>query len=136
MKKLVFIGILALLLSSCASNNKIGTETENADLYVVTNDSLEYEVIVTDPGFDIWFVKYDSESYYRSISYYKSWNRRYVSDWNNKIILNSPKFLFPTYLDIDVDAINDIAVQHELFYYFQFVERKLGIKVLNGVSPR
>lgn len=137
MKKLVFIGILALIISACATNEKISTAAQKSlEAPVITEDSTEYEVVISDPGFDYWFLRFDNESSIRSLSYYKSWNQRYVSDWNTRITEHYRGFETETNLYIDVYNINDLAVQHKLFYYFQFVERHKKIKIIYGVSPR
>jgi len=136
MKKLGFVIVLALIIGACATQNKISEEGKEVNVATVVEDSTEYQISISDPGFDLWFLRYNNETFYRSLSYYKSWNQRYVSDWNIRISEHYRGFQGETELYIDVYSIDDVAVQHKLFYYFQFVERHKGIKILYGISPR
>ncbi|MBC34989.1 MAG: hypothetical protein CL663_02950 [Bacteroidetes bacterium] len=133
MKKIYIIAILALIAGACASTEKA---TKDSEAEAQVQDTTTYEMSIVDTGFDYWFVKYDNPGYYRSLGFYQSWNQRYVSDWNTRITENSRGFETSSPLDINVYEIDDLAIQHELFYYFQYTEQVKGIKIIYGFGPR
>lgn len=137
MKNLVFIGIIALLISACGSSEKLASDSKVVRLSpIVVTDTVEYEISISEPGFHFWFLQYQSKGFYRSLSYYKYWNLRYVIDWNHRISWNNRGFETETNIYIDVNKINDLDIQHEIFYYFQYVEKEMKLKIIYGASPR
>ncbi len=59
MKKIAFIIVLIAILGACSTpKNNIpslpATASVKGDTVRIANDSLEYEVIIVDPGFSTW----------------------------------------------------------------------------------
>jgi hypothetical protein len=63
MRNLIIVFSFILIILSCTSSKNIITADGNtiatkiSDTVKITNDSLEYEVIIIDPGFSSWLAK-------------------------------------------------------------------------------
>jgi hypothetical protein len=63
MKKLIPTFLIALLIIGCATtsstdipNTKDESRSKTLDTVRIANDSLEYEIIIIEPGFQSWLV--------------------------------------------------------------------------------
>ena len=59
MKNLIYISIILLAIIGCSSSkSSVATvdkpKTESKDTIKITNEELHYEVIIIEPGFDLW----------------------------------------------------------------------------------
>ncbi|HNQ36802.1 MAG: hypothetical protein KA780_04990 [Prolixibacteraceae bacterium] len=135
MKKTIPILCLALLLlAACAGSRKAGTVALTPD--TAGEDSTSYELIVLDPGFETWFLTRSRPAWFHSQSYYESWNRQYVTEWNMKATSPRHSRIFETIIGYDPLVDYGLEINHKLFYYFQYVEKELGIPILpQGMSP-
>lgn len=132
MKKIYFvIGILAFIVA-CSSQKKIAhvPQVEKAEM---AEDSLEYELETFDTKFETWYQLHDNPSQYRSQQYYESWNRQYVSAWNINAMTPGKGSFFESIVGYDPHEDYGFELNHELFYYFQYVENVLRIRIIpNG----
>ena len=128
-----YIGIVILALfffgacSSYSSFNQpqpVGEEIGNTEVAEV-KDSTEYELLIFDIGFETWFATRNMPAMARSNVYYQNWNHRYVIEWNQKHTQGHPYFENFIYYDPFEDYGFDI--NYKLYHYFQFVEEKTGI---------
>ena len=100
MKKTIPILCLALLLlAACAGSRKAGTVALTPD--TAGEDSTSYELIVLDPGFETWFLTRSRPAWFHSQSYYESWNRQYVTEWNMKATSPRHSRIFETIIGYD-----------------------------------
>jgi len=85
MKNLLFCLALGLFIFGCGSTNK--TVVEN-DSYLpegavrIANDSLEYEIIIFDIGFEYYLTSIAKPEWYYTQSTLESKNIFYVTEWN------------------------------------------------------
>ena len=127
MKRIILLGFIVSLSMTrlAAQPDSLRIETGQA-----AGDSVEYELIVLDPGFESFLQMQPSMDYY-SQQYYEHWNYRYVTEWNNRH--NQPLQygdLYETYIDYR-DGINyGLELNYRLFYYFRFFEKEHGVKLL------
>ena len=136
MKAKYVLILAAIFIIACSGNKKLA-KVAISDKEVEAADSVEYELIVFDPGFETWFITHSKPEWYHSQEYYESWNKQYVSAWNSKAI--SPRFgrIFETTIDYDYFTDYGLPINHKLFYYFQYVEKELKINILPpGSGPR
>jgi hypothetical protein len=136
MKKIgYFLLIVYIISASCSGSKKLPrVNINNAD--TTANDSVEYELIVFDPGFETWYLSHSKPTWYHSQDYYENWNRQYVTEWNHKAM--TPRFsrYFETLIDYVPFIDYGLELNHRLFYYFQYVEKVLKIDILpSGMSP-
>ncbi len=131
MKTLKF-AIFLILIAACASQQNIQIKATNT---VDTEDSVSYELIVLDPGFESWFLTYSKPSWYHSQQYYETWNEQYVNAWNYNSIWHRNARLLDGQIDYNPQIDYGLDINHKLFYYFQYVENELNIRILSN-SPR
>ena len=131
MKTLKF-AIFLILIAACASQQNIQIKATDT---VDTEDSVSYELIVLDPGFESWFLIYSKPSWYHSQQYYETWNEQYVNAWNYNSIWHRNARLLDGQIDYNPQIDYGLDINHKLFYYFQYVENELKIRILSN-SPR
>lgn len=132
MKNLLYIFTMILFIS-CASQYEAAREDKKHTPIVtqtkeVESDSVEYELIIFDPGFESWFVTRDMRSSARSNSYYKYWNQWYVLEWNQLFRSGHP--LMENQIDYHTDEDYGFEVNYKLYHYFLYVENKYGITLI------
>jgi len=134
MNKGWMIGLLILLFGAChTSNRMLAVKDEN--LIDIKQDEEEYELLVLDPGFETWFQATWGPAKDRSLSYYKSWNQRYVIEWNYKARQPHTFDLFDNTIQYDPNINYGLPVERKLFYYFRWVETQLNIPILSSPPP-
>lgn len=93
-------------------------------------DSVEYELIVMDPGYETFLVTQKPMEYY-SQSYYETWNRRYVTEWNYRHMHPTVYGdMYETYIDYQAGTDYGLELNYKLFYYFRFFEKENGVDLL------
>ena len=123
MKKTVFLTLI-LLVSICAegfSQKKKDRHKVNTD--TVTADSTEYELIIFDPGFEIWLIIQPSKEFYTQ-GYYEQMNRLYVSEWNFRYLASRYNGEYDSYIDYDINIDYGLELNYKLYYYFKYFEEK------------
>ena len=70
---------------------------------------------------------------YYSESYYKTWNKLYVIEWNARYISQAQSGLYETYIDYDPLIDYGIELEYKLYYYFQFFEDTNNIILINDI---
>ncbi|MDO9339389.1 MAG: DUF6146 family protein [Bacteroidales bacterium] len=128
MKKTVFIilVILAAIQTDGFSQRKKDRYKVKAD--TVTVDSLEYKLIVLDPGFDVWLATKPSKEFY-SKEYYEQKNRLYVSEWNNRYMTSRNNGRYETYIDYNSNTDYGLDLNYKLYYYFKYFEETNKVKL-------
>jgi len=136
MKFNIFILVILLFLAACAGNIKL-SKIDIKDQETELKDSVEYELIIFDPGFETWFLTHSRPVWYHSLEYYENWNKQYVVAWNSKTM--SPRYskYFESAIDYDPFIDYGLELNHKLFYYFMYVENVLKIDILpSGMGPQ
>lgn len=123
-----------LLFFGCATSNRMLTTTDENLIDIAENDE-EYELVVLDPGFDSWFATTWSPSKDRLESYYSYWNQRYVTAWNYKATRAHTSRNFDTIIGYEPTVDYGIELERKLYYYFRYVDTKLGIPILDSPPP-
>ncbi len=131
MKNFLFI-LLLVVFAACSTTKNIQLKevSEKAD-----EDSVSYELIVLDPGFESWYIAYSKPSWYHSQSYYENWNQQYVNAWNYHSIWRRNSQLLEGQINYERNIDYGLEINHKLFYYFQYVERVLKIPIISN-GPR
>ncbi|EGV44815.1 hypothetical protein BZARG_90 [Bizionia argentinensis JUB59] len=130
MKTLYSLLIVIGLFVSCKSSKTVinNSETDTAqkqDTIKISNDDLEYEVIIIESGFDFWMASRAKPRSYYSQSYLETKNSFYVSEWNNRV--RSSRFspnLYETTIDYSQGIDYGLEVNYLLYHYFVFFQEK------------
>ena len=109
-----------------AKNKPTGTKS---DTVRIANETLEYEVIIIDPGFSSWLITNAYPRGYHSQSYLENKNRIWISEWNNRVL--QPMRYNPNLYEMTIDYNPTIDYGYEVNYliynymiYFQNTYRQ------------
>ena len=132
MKIFILILGLAIFIFACSTQKGVvklqSNETEDT-----AQDSVEYGMETFDSKFKSWYSMQNIEANYHSQQYYESWNNQYISGWNSKVATSQNNFFFESIIDFNPNVDYGFKLNHELFYYFQYVENILKVKIIpNG----
>ena len=130
---LLWIGVM-LIVAAC-STQKSAIKVESNPDETIAEDSIEYSIETFDAKFESWYLLQNSPARYHSQSYYESWNRQYVSAWNAHSYSGYRSSFFEPIIGYEPNVDYGFELNHELFHYFQYVERVLKIEIMPG-SPR
>jgi Family of unknown function (DUF6146) len=142
MKNLLLTLLFLFLLMSCSSskNGFSGNSISNpkkSDTIRIANDSLEYEVIIIDAGFNNWLKSQAKPRGFYTEDYLEGRNRIYVAEWNNRAL--QPQRYNPSLYEMQVNYNYNIHYGYEVnyliynyFIYFQIANKQQ----LAGFVPR
>lgn len=143
MKKLFVPLLLLVVLASCHFDKNIVTKAKTPDKIKKTdevriaNDSLQYEVIIIDPGFNSWLATNARPRNFYSESYLESHNQSFVSEWNARV--NQPQRYRSDLYEMRIDYNPTIHYGYEVNYllynymvYFQIANKQ----TFGGFVPR
>lgn len=129
MRKIFYLFIVVTFFAAC-SGPKSAVKIEPNGNETTQKDSVEYELIVFDSGFETWYLFQNSPARYRSQQYYENWNHQYVSEWNYLASQSRRKSFFEPIIGYEQGVDYGFELNHKLFYYFQYVEHVLQIPIL------
>lgn len=130
MKKLFFLLILSLLLLQCGAPKQTTDITKKP--VTIANDSLEYDIVIVDIGFDHYLNTIAKPMNFYSQTYYEQKNRLYVTAWNQRVRTSRTgkwSQVFENEIDYDVKINYGIELNYKLYNYFKFVEQQYQIKL-------
>ncbi|WP_430966374.1 DUF6146 family protein [Spongiimicrobium sp. 2-473A-2-J] len=151
MKKIVLpvsLVLFAVLLSvaSCTSTKetveisdreKSYFDQKEGDTITIASEETEYEIIIIEPGFNIWLQGIARPPGYYSQSFLETRNQLLVTNWNIRV--QNPQLYDPNLyiLTIDYNPRIDYGyeVNYKLYNYFVFFQRKYGQR-LGPFFPR
>ncbi|MBT8319525.1 MAG: hypothetical protein KJP01_05285 [Gramella sp.] len=131
MKNIIYILLLGLFVYSCGSSggkNFPSDKIANAenDTVRIANDSLEYEIIIIEPGFNLFINSIARQRGYYSQNYLENKNRFLVTEYNQRV--NQPMIFNP---DLYLNQINyepnidyGYEVNYLLYNYFVYFSRQ------------
>lgn len=141
-----FCSLGMILISSCgASKETISiSDTERIAFAAadetpvnISNEEVEYEIIIIDPGFNFWLQSIARPEGYYSQSFLENRNRILVIEWNQRVVL--PLRFDPNLYMMQIDyqpGINyGYDVNYKLYNYFVFFQRKYNQR-LGPFVPR
>ncbi len=136
MKKLLFILCVLAILRSCTSKkpNVLNTEITKIvqnDTIRIANDTLEYEVIIIDPGFTTWLNSVARPRNFYSLPFLENKNYLFVTEWNIRAL--QPQRYDPNLYEMRIDYDSNIHYGYEVNYllynYFMYFQRKYNQKL-------
>ncbi|MHA6280501.1 DUF6146 family protein [Salinimicrobium sp. CAU 1759] len=130
MKNLIYILLLGLFIYSCSSTRnrdmQPGEGMVENDTVRIANDSLEYEIIIIDPGFSYFLNAIARPEGYYSLNYLENKNRFLVNDYNNRV--RQPQVYNPNIYEMEINYDPNIDygydVNYKLYNYFVYLSRK------------
>jgi hypothetical protein len=114
-----------------ATNAKKGNDTVR-----IANDSLEYEVIIIDAGFNSWLYTRAKPRGFYSEDYLRGRNIQWVTEWNFRV--NQPQRygdMYQMQIDYHADVKYGYEVNYLLFNYLSYFQIANNQR-LGGLVPR
>lgn len=129
------IVLVSVFLLSCgtrqlASGSGSGSQPDTLRFEALSsdNDSIEYELLILDHGFDAWYMATSLSPGFYVQSYLENWNMQLSIQWNNVISTRGQGRCTPeTYLAYDSRIDYGLELNHKLFYYFRYVQESCRI---------
>ncbi len=133
MKYLFTILIFAVLVMGCDTTKSTvetgSTDVALSDTVVIANESIEYEIIIIEPGFNTWLVTQPPKGYY-GLSYLESRNQIYVTEYNYRVYAPGfDKKLYIQEINYDPTISYGLEVNYLLYNYFKFFEETYNQKL-------
>jgi len=133
MRYVLVIFIFALMVISCDTGKSVvQTDTDSttlSDTVRIANDSIEYEIIIIEPGFNGWLVSQPPKGYY-GLTYLETRNRQYVIEYNYRV--HAPGFnknLYVQEINYDPNVSYGLEVNYLLYNYFKYFETTYNQKL-------
>lgn len=129
MKKIVFLfGLFMLFFALSLPAKGMFSPPDTLNFEVEEGDTVEYELLILDPGFDRWFLRVSQPITFYEQSYLESWNRQLVLQWNSYIGRSRRLDCVPqTYLNYDQRIDYGKELNYKLFYYFRYMHERCRI---------
>ena len=133
MKNLIYFFAIALTVISCGTTNTKNTSDSKKDMeeaVVISNDSLEYEIIIYDIGFSTYLNTIAKPMGYHSQNYLEAKNNFYVVEWN--IRANNPiryGDIYENQIEYSTNIDYGLEVNYKLYNYFKFFEKKYKVRL-------
>lgn len=158
MKNLLYtFGFLCVLIWSCqtkksansSSNEVIFAKKDSlniasksqkrlSDTIRIANDSLQYEVIIIDPGFSIWLNSRAFPRGYHSQNFLETKNLMYINEWNYRV--NQPQQYNPNLYEMSINYEANInyglEVNYLIYNYMVYFQNTYNQRLWGYVPPR
>jgi hypothetical protein len=129
MNKIVFVIIITLTVININVFSQKNKEKYKFNADTVSVDSIEYELIIFDPGFDAWLQTQPPKSFYAK-EYYELKNHFYVQEWNHRYMSMANGSLIDTYIDYKPNTDYGLDLNYRLYNYFRYFEKTNRIKLI------
>jgi hypothetical protein len=125
---------IGLFIWACASSPIKKNTTKKEEPVVIANDSLEYEIIIIDIGFNAFLNSIAQPEGFYTQSYLEARNKAWVITWNNRVT-NNIQFnqdIYENIIDYQPQIDYGYEVNYKLFNYFLFAQRKYKMNLGGG----
>lgn len=131
MKYLFYILFMGVVIYSCSAPRDrqmkdTAAVAAESDTVRIANDSLEYEIIIIDPGFSYFLNALAQPEGYYSQEYLENKNQFLVADYNARV--RQPFRYDPNIYEMEINYDPNIdygyEVNYKLYNYFVYLSRK------------
>ncbi len=124
-QNLLLVLFLLPLFAAAQENEPADTLKING---VEKGDTLEYELIVFDAGFNSWYNMVQEPMSFYSLDYLEMWNEQLVTQWNSQVPAGQRSACFSnTYIDYNSNINYGLELNHKLFYFFRYIHEQCGV---------
>ncbi|MCL7764398.1 DUF6146 family protein [Polaribacter sp. Z014] len=133
-KQLILLFSIGIFFWACGSSPIKKNTSQTEEPVVIANDSLEYEVIIIDPGFTLFLNSVAQPEGYYSQSYLEARNRVWVLEWNNRArnLNQYNSSIYENIIDYQSTIDYGYDVNYKLFNYFLFAQKKYKMNLGGG----
>ena len=135
MKSVLCSILICAFLAACNTSRNISetqdsNHVKNADTISISNDELEYEVIIIESGYDSWMARRAKPKSFYTKTFLESRNIQYVTVWNSRVISsNYDSGLYEMQINYLQGIDYGFDVNYALYHYFVFFEEKYKQKL-------
>jgi hypothetical protein len=131
MKSIIYILLICGLFYSCktSQSNKASTKEEQVslkdnDTVSISNNDLEYELIIIEPGYNFWLETRARPRGYYELNFLESRNQQYVDAWNSRVLqpLKYPPNLYDSQIHYNSTVDYGYEVNYKLYNYFIYFQ--------------
>lgn len=132
MKTFVYLFLIGIFFIACNSAKDITNSNQETVKYAdndtisISNEELEYEIIIIEPGFNAWLISTAKPEGFYSQQYLENRNLFYVTEWN--IRASQPLNYNPNLYEMQIDYRSGIdygyEVNYKLYNYFIYFQLK------------
>ncbi|AQS95039.1 hypothetical protein BXQ17_13540 [Polaribacter sp. BM10] len=134
LKYISFLILSCIVLFSCASTLSNSNNSTKEEPVVIANDSLEYEIIIIDPGFSSYLASVAKPEGFYDQNYLEARNKVWVITWNQRA-QNPTSYnqgIYENIIDYNSNIDYGYEVNYKLFNYFLFAQRKYKMSLGGG----
>jgi type IV pilus biogenesis protein CpaD/CtpE len=142
MKNIIAIIIITLFCFSCNSSRKtikqdFTQQVKDNDTVTISSNSLEYDIIIIEPGFNTWLNSIAKLEGFYTKSYLEQKNSFYVTAWNTRV--NQPNQFSQNLYEMQINYQSGLDYGYELNYklynYFIYFQNTYKQNLLGGRVP-
>lgn len=124
-KIFLYILLCPMVFMSCNSQKTAVKINSVSDEVRIANDSLEYEIIIIEPGFESWLVSQPKQDFYNQ-STLELKNKSFVKEYNYRVANPNrySKNLYPQRIEYDFNIDYGKEVNYLLYQYFIYFQNK------------
>lgn len=135
---IIIAAVIALTIGCNSQKAPVNRDTATADndTIRIANDSLEYEVIIIDPGFNTWLASRARPRGYYGQSYLENKNHFWVREWNSRT-LDPMRWgdMYQMRIDYDQNINYGYEVNYLLYNYLVYFQLSNNQR-LGGIVPQ
>ena len=138
LKQLTVLFSIGLFIGACGSSPVKNNSIQKEEPVVIANDSLEYEIIIIDIGFNLYLNTIAKPEGFYSLNYLENRNQLFVANWNYRA-RNLQQFnpnIYENVIDYDPNVSYGYDVNYKLFNYFLFAQQKYKMSLNVGRPNR
>jgi len=135
MRSILLIIAFSVALYSCNTNkttiegdSDTISQTTTNDTIRISNEELEYEIIIVEVGFDAWLVTQPPMGHY-GLSYLENKNRLFVIEYNIRVSENRNHLLYEQAINYESVVHYGLEVNYLLYNYFVYFQHKYNQKL-------
>lgn len=137
---LLLIIVLSIVIACNTTQEKKNFDEKpklESDTIRISNEEIEYDIIIIDPGFTNWFNTYARPKSYYTQEYLESRNIIWVLEWNRRFQLPNQydRNLYDMRIDYDTSVNYGYEVNYMLYNYLVYFQLTKKQK-LGGYTPR
>ena len=131
LKQSIFLYLFTVLFISCGSYPTKNSTIIKEEPVVISNEKLQYEIIIIDQGFTLYLNTVARPMNYYSKTFLQNKNRIYVQVWNNRV-RNPQQFntnIYENIIEYKPNVDYGLEVNYKLYWYFKFAEQKYKMRL-------
>ncbi len=130
MKYFLLVLFASFAIYSCGTgttviNSNSTSENIKNDTIRIANDSLEYEIMIIEPGFESWLISQPPRGFYGQPKL-EAKNNMFVTEYNSRVLQSnqSVKNLYTERINYDPTVDYGYEVNYLLYNYFVYFQEK------------